>query len=48
MVGRSAQLPSFMTGPYELIELDCIHWIVQEAFDRIVGPIVAHLKQYEP
>jgi pimeloyl-ACP methyl ester carboxylesterase len=37
---------SYMTGPYELIELNCGHWIVQEAFDQIVGPIVAHLKKY--
>ena len=47
-IGRQATLAcrDYMTGPYELIELDCGHWIVQEAFDRIVGPIVAHLKQH--
>jgi pimeloyl-ACP methyl ester carboxylesterase len=47
-IGRQATLAcrDYMTGPYELIELDCGHWIAQEAFDRIVGPIVAHLKQY--
>jgi pimeloyl-ACP methyl ester carboxylesterase len=36
---------AYMTGPYELLELDCGHWIVQEALDRVVGPIVAHLKR---
>ena len=47
-VGRAATLAcrEYMTGPYELIELNCGHWIVQEAFEEIVGPIVAHLKQY--
>jgi hypothetical protein len=35
-----------MTGPYELLELDCGHWIAQEAFGQIAGPILAHLKKY--
>ncbi len=35
-----------MTGPYDLLELDCGHWIVQETFEQIVGPIAAHLKAH--
>lgn len=37
---------AYMTGPYELLELDCSHWIVQEAFDQVAGPITAHLKKF--
>jgi pimeloyl-ACP methyl ester carboxylesterase len=48
-IGRDATLAcrQHMTGPYELLELDCGHWIVQEALDQIAGPIVAHLKKYD-
>ena len=47
-IGRAATEATrgYVTGPYQLLELDCGHWIVQEAFDRIVEPIVAHLKQH--
>ena len=47
-IGREATLAcrEYMAGPYELLELDCGHWIVQEALERIVGPIVAYLRQY--
>ena len=47
-IGRDATLATkdYMTGPYELLELDCGHWIVQEAFDDVVAPIVALLKQH--
>jgi pimeloyl-ACP methyl ester carboxylesterase len=47
-IGRDAVMAcrDYMTGPYELLELDCGHWIVQEAFDQVAGPIVAHLKRY--
>ncbi|MEX0786791.1 MAG: alpha/beta hydrolase [Dehalococcoidia bacterium] len=47
-IGRDATLAcaQHMTGPYELLELDCGHWIAQEAFDQIAGPIVEHLKKH--
>ena len=47
-IGRVATMATReqMTGPYELLELDCAHWIVQEALEQIVGPIVGHLKKY--
>ncbi len=47
-IGRDATMAcrDYMTGPYELLEIDCGHWIVQEAFEEIVGPIVEHLKKY--
>lgn len=47
-IGRDATIAcrEFMTGPYELMELDCGHWIVQEALDQIAGPIIDHLRKY--
>ena len=47
-IGRDATeaTKDHVSGPYRLLELDCGHWIVQEALDRIVEPIVAHLKQH--
>jgi pimeloyl-ACP methyl ester carboxylesterase len=46
-IGRAAVEAgaSYMTGPYELLELDCGHWIVQEALEDVVGPIVEHLRR---
>ena len=43
-IGRAAVEAgaSYMTGPYELLELDCGHWIVQEALEEIVGPVLEH------
>ncbi len=47
-IGRDAIMAgkAHMTGPYEVLELDCSHWIVQEALDRVAGPIAANLKRY--
>lgn len=36
----------FMKGPYELIELNHGHWLMQEAFDECAQPILDHLKKY--
>ena len=36
----------YITGPYELMELDCGHWIVQEAFDDVVGRSSRSLEKY--
>ena len=45
-IGRVAAegTKQYMTGPYEFIDLDAGHWIIQEAFDKVIGPITAHLK----
>lgn len=47
-IGRDATIAcaEHMTGPYELLELDCGHWIVQEAFGQVAGPIAEHLKKH--
>jgi pimeloyl-ACP methyl ester carboxylesterase len=47
-VGREATeaCRRFVTGPYQLIELACGHWIVQEALDEVTPPVVAHLKKH--
>ena len=48
-IGRVAAegTKQYMTGPYEFIDLDAGHWIIQEAFDKVIGPITAHLKRNE-
>ncbi len=45
-IGRVAAegTAQYMTGPYEFIDLDAGHWIIQEAFDKVIGPITKHLK----
>ena len=45
-IGRVAAegTKQYMTGPYKFIDLDAGHWIIQEAFDKVIGPITAHLK----
>ena len=47
-IGRDATVATrdYMTGPYQLLELDCGHWIVQEALDQVVEPIISHLKAH--
>ncbi len=47
-IGRVAAegTAQYMTGPYEFIDLDAGHWIIQEAFDKVAGPITKHLKQH--
>ena len=46
-IGRVAAegTKQYMTGPYEFIDLDAGHWIIQEVFDKVTGPITAHLKR---
>jgi pimeloyl-ACP methyl ester carboxylesterase len=36
----------FMKGPYEFIELEAGHWLMQEAFEETAVPIINHLKKY--
>jgi pimeloyl-ACP methyl ester carboxylesterase len=47
-VGRTAVEGSkaYMCGPYNLIELDAGHWLVQEQPERVQGEILSHLKAY--
>lgn len=47
-VGRTAVEGSkaYMCGPYNLIELDAGHWLVQEQPERVRGEILRHLKAY--
>lgn len=47
-IGREVTMACrrYVTGPYELIEIDCGHWMIQEAFTQMVEPIVSHLKRY--
>ena len=46
-IGRVAAegTAQYMSGPYEFIDLDAGHWIIQEAFDKVVEPITVHLKR---
>lgn len=47
-IGRvaAAGTAQHMTGPYEFVELDAGHWLVQEAFDEVAAAITKHLKQH--
>ena len=36
----------YMQGPYELIELDAGHWLIQEAFHDVSTAIVNHIETY--
>ncbi|MCF8464782.1 MAG: alpha/beta fold hydrolase [Flavobacteriales bacterium] len=36
----------YMKGPYERIDLDAGHWLMQEAFEACYKPILAHLNKY--
>ena len=37
----------YMKGPYEYVELDAGHWLMQEAFEACAKPISAHLAKYK-
>ena len=37
----------YMKGPYERIDLDAGHWLMQEAFEACYKPIAAHLAKYK-
>jgi len=36
----------YMQGPYELIELDAGHWLIQEAFHDVSRAIVNHIETH--
>jgi hypothetical protein len=35
-----------MRGPYELMELEAGHWLIQEAFQDVSKAIVKHIETY--
>ena len=45
-VGRAAveRTAQYMKGPYQLVELDASHWLIQEEPDSAYNEILAHLK----
>ena len=36
----------FMKGPYQFIELEAGHWLMQEAFEECATPIINHINKY--
>lgn len=44
-IGRAAieAAPAYMTGPYEFVELDAGHWLVQEQPEAVEQHLLAHL-----
>lgn len=46
-IGRTGaeRVAQHMKGPYEFIELDAGHWLMQEAFEECATPILAHLNR---
>lgn len=45
-IGRTAidAAPAYMNGPYEFVELDAGHWLVQEQPDGVERLILGHLE----
>ena len=37
----------YMKGPYERVDLDAGHWLMQEEFEDCYNPIAAHLAKYK-
>jgi hypothetical protein len=33
-----------MTGPYQLLELEAGHWLMEEAAEAVVAPVLDHLQ----
>ena len=48
-VGRAAidAMEAYMQGPYESIELDAGHWLMEDETERVVGAIVKHINTVE-
>lgn len=38
----------FMTGPFESIELDAGHWLMQEETEAVVAAVLRHLERFDP
>ncbi len=36
--------PQFATGPFEEVELDAGHWLIQEEPEEVVNAVMAHLR----
>jgi pimeloyl-ACP methyl ester carboxylesterase len=36
----------YMKGPYERVDLDAGHWLMQEAFEACAAPILGHLQKF--
>jgi len=47
-IGRVAAegTAQYMTGPYQFVDLDAGHWLIQERFDEIAELVTNHLKQH--
>jgi hypothetical protein len=37
----------FVTGPYEELELDAGHWLMQQQTEAVVAAILAHLQRVD-
>ncbi len=40
--------PRFATGPYQEVELDAGHWLIQEQPERVVEVVMKHLREFAP
>ncbi|SVB96417.1 uncharacterized protein METZ01_LOCUS249271, partial [marine metagenome] len=47
-IGRRGveETDKYMQAPYELIELDAGHWLIQEAFHDVSTAIVNHIETH--
>ena len=47
-IGRTGidATPALISGYYRLVELDVVHWLVQEAEEAVVSAVISHLKTF--
>jgi pimeloyl-ACP methyl ester carboxylesterase len=43
-----ARMPEFVTGPYDVLELDAGHWLIQERPEAVVDALMSHLVTSNP
>ena len=44
--GAIERASKFMVGPYDVLEIEAGHWLVQEAGDRVRDALVSHLRHF--
>jgi pimeloyl-ACP methyl ester carboxylesterase len=42
-----AEHARFMAGPFESVELDAGHWLMQEETEAVVSAVKAHLQRFD-
>ena len=47
-VGRKGTelMAEYMKGPYSILELDAGHWLLSEKPERVIEPVLAHIRTH--